>query len=237
MQRWSPTVADALAWADIKVNRAWVRSSDFRTMAMIDVPYWRGDAVLASWENGQLYKGLILVESDLRSMRFGKLFSERSGRLAPWPVVHAWNLKDVDRGYATTIVQYHATLKAVIKDLRVQLVEEGSLGYAEGTLSVPRKDAALAPRTLGENVVNQLVAATPCIDEKGVAGPRAREAQARRAGLVRRARQPTGGGRLAITGRGAERQTSRRARPEEMEISGHRGRHRGGRGRREPDHR
>jgi hypothetical protein len=64
------TLGPALAWADIKVNRAWLRSGDHQGFPRREVGRLVWDETLAAWAQDLDTAGLLAIEADLRTSNY-----------------------------------------------------------------------------------------------------------------------------------------------------------------------
>lgn len=146
----------ALAWADLKINRAWLRSADYEGFAKSTVgrPIWT--TTLNNWQASPDSAPLLAIEADLRDNK-GRIIGERYGVLTV-------GLSDDSKRTAGNIRSYMTTLKDALCTIKLALPDAGAaITYTPGTplgvLEVPRTLVTGTSYALGEQIVSALVAA------------------------------------------------------------------------------
>jgi hypothetical protein len=143
----------ALAWADVTINRAWLRSCDFSSHAQTQVGSRVWPDTLAAWRQpGQDSATLVAIEDDLRGRG---VIGDRTG----WITV---DLDAASRRTAANIEAYQASLKDALGSARPVLSDAGAaITYTAATkvLDIPRAQAAGPVDVLGNRIVTALVTA------------------------------------------------------------------------------
>jgi hypothetical protein len=148
-------VGPALAWVDIKVNRAWIRSEDYRDFARIQTGSRGWDKTLALWKDYNPDKlRLLELETALQSRE--KLIGDRNtGWTGIW-----YGLDKEQFGTTDRMSAYLATLKKTITKVRPLLADAGqAVGYDAQTrrLTIPYALAGVPALKLADMILDVLV--------------------------------------------------------------------------------
>jgi hypothetical protein len=147
----------ALAWADIKINRAWLRSLNYQSFAQLTAGASGWPAAAAEWTaaNGN-YARLLRIEAGLRDT-MDRIIGDRDG----FPTI---GLNDASKQTAGNISRHMGALKKAVGTLKPNLTDDGqAITYTPGTdtLDVPRTLATGTSHALGELIVDALLLALP----------------------------------------------------------------------------
>ncbi|MDN3354844.1 hypothetical protein [Actinomadura sp. DC4] len=152
-------VGPALAWVDIKVNRAWIRSEDYRAFARIETGSRGWDKTLALWKAANPDQ-LRLLELETALQGREKLIGDRhTGWTGIWYGLDKEHFDTADRMSA-----YLATLKETVGKVRPLLADAGqTVGYDAQTrrLTIPYALAGVPALKLADMILDVLVEASP----------------------------------------------------------------------------
>ena len=134
----------ALAWADLKVNRAWLRSNDYQSFAVARSAPSRWDDDLAEYQRDLSWSGLAELEGQLQALGV-------VGRR--WGFVN-WGLDDADVRTAQLIYPWLNKVKdnlgAAIPQLSASATKV-TYEAATAALTIPRRPAGPLPEGAGRN--------------------------------------------------------------------------------------
>ena len=158
----SPILGPALAWADIKINRAWLRSNDYDAFAKVTAGSMMWPKMVAGWANDAMMTGLLTIEAELRD-NMGRIIGDRYGVLTTG--LSAESIKT-----AGNIYNYMETLKGALK-FRLTVSNVGAaITYipapppAAGVLNVPRSLVTGDSSALGNRIIDALINALDYTD-------------------------------------------------------------------------
>jgi hypothetical protein len=157
------TIGPALAWADIKINRVWLRASDYEDgLAKYTVGTLSWNAEVARWTAHQPNLARLL-ELEGRLQGLDHLIGDR------WGVTYGLS-GDYHRT-AANMTAYMAALKGALRKVEPVLVTAGNtITYdpATNVLSVPYALAGTQAVALGDLIVDTLVQASSFTDATDV---------------------------------------------------------------------
>ncbi|WP_214323695.1 hypothetical protein [Nonomuraea sediminis] len=150
----SITVGPALAWADIVINRAWLRAEDYRDFGKRVDGTVAWSNLVKEWERDPSAQSMLYgIETSLRER---KVIGERVGTLKV-------TLSDDDRVTTDALAAFFSGIKDALKRLQPILLPVGAdLVYDAGAdeLRIPYGLAATPPLDLGNLIARTLVAAS-----------------------------------------------------------------------------
>jgi hypothetical protein len=149
----------ALAWADIKVNRAWIRGLDYENFAHRTSGSGTWQQTQREWAADPDDSRLLSIETDLRNSK-GRIIGDRHGNLTV-------GLSKDSLRTAKNINGYMLSLKGTFDSLALDLRDAGAaISYdpAANTLAVPRALVTGDSYTLGELIIDALVNALDYTD-------------------------------------------------------------------------
>jgi hypothetical protein len=147
-------VGPALAWAALKINRAWLRAGDYAALARFTISPSKWDEKVNIWKkHNPAWYGLWELEAYLRG-HLG-LIGKRYGY---------WNygLATDDRKIADNMTAFMLTIKGTLDELNPVLVLDGEIAYDDTTkeLRIPYGLASSHAVQLGELILQMLAAKT-----------------------------------------------------------------------------
>jgi hypothetical protein len=156
----------ALAWADIKLNRGWLRSVDWSSFAGNTIGKANWTEREAAWRADPDKSGLLAIEDALQGFN---IVAKRSGLLSV-------GLGENSQKAAPLIQTYFVRLKDRLKGSVLLLTDDtgARIDYdpASETLTVPIGEVqggTVSPVSLGEAVITALVTKTPMPSAAGAA--------------------------------------------------------------------
>ncbi|MCX5214856.1 hypothetical protein OG689_37315 [Kitasatospora sp. NBC_00240] len=144
----------ALAWADLTVNRAWLRSNDYRVTAEMDAADTPARAVqLADWLADEDLAARVEIEGEL----------ERAGLIKPryqGMFNSGFGLSGADKATAGQIHTFLTAVKKALTDLVPVPVADGTTvvyQHASGQLSIPHAVTDQGPVPLAALVIDAVI--------------------------------------------------------------------------------
>ncbi|AUG80159.1 hypothetical protein CFP65_5457 [Kitasatospora sp. MMS16-BH015] len=149
-------LGSALAFADLRLNRAWLRANDAKGMALREYDKKAWPAIRDGWAGQPDYPGLLKIETRLQTL--GLIGARVDGDLRN-------GLIDADKATVTGIYTYLAGLKAVLGKVIVPTLVPGgqAVAYDPATkhLTVPHAVANIGAVALADQIIEALIRAIP----------------------------------------------------------------------------
>ncbi|AUG80158.1 hypothetical protein CFP65_5456 [Kitasatospora sp. MMS16-BH015] len=145
----------ALAYADIHLNRAWLRANDAKGMALSDHRKDKWPGIKAGWQAEPDFTGLLTIESRLQSL--GLIGPREDGILLN-------GLTSTDKATVVGVYAYTAALKDALAGANPTPTQAGqTVVYDPATkrLLLPHAVAGAGAVPLAKQIIDALITATP----------------------------------------------------------------------------